>query len=181
MRSREALSLLSFRHPSIGPLLGAFAITALVSLGGCATPDPTITGASRAQVIEKFGPPIAVYALPGGGERLEYQVGPYQQQAQMVDLGAEGRVIRVNQVRTAENFGRLKVGVDTPETMMREFGQPWLIQRYALSKLTAYMYPYRESNVWNLMMAVHFDDNGVLQRVESGPDPRFIGGRNQRD
>lgn len=181
MRTREAPSLLPSRHPSIKTLLAAFAAVTLFALGGCATPEQTLAGSSRTQVIEKFGKPVAVYALPGGGERLEYQVGPYQQQAQMVDLGADGRVIRVNQVRTAENFGRLKVGVDTPETMMREFGQPWQIQRYALSKLTAYMYPYKESYIWNLMMAVHFDDNGVLQRVESGPDPRFIGGRDRHD
>jgi hypothetical protein len=31
------------------------------------------------------------------------------------------------------------------------------------------------------MMAVHFDDAGIVQRVESGPDPRFIGGRNRND
>jgi hypothetical protein len=162
-------------------LVAAFAVAALVALGGCATPDQTLAGSPRAQVIDRFGTPIAVYALPGGGERLEYQIGPHQQYAQMVDLGSDGRVIRVNQVRTAENFGRLKVGVDTPDTVQREFGVPWQIQRYALSKLTAYLYPYKESFTWNLMMAVHFDDSGVLRRVESGPDPRFIGGRNLRD
>lgn len=158
----------------------AIAVSSML-LAGCAVPDPTLAGASREQVLAKFGRPITVYALPGGGERLEYQVGQFQQQAQMVDIGADGRVLRVNQVRTAENFGRLKVGVDTPETVVREFGQPWHIERYSLSKLTAYMYPYKEANAFNLMMAVHFDDNGILRRVESGPDPRFIGGRNQRD
>jgi hypothetical protein len=161
--------------------LAAGIAAAVVALGGCATPDQTLAGASRAQVIDKFGRPLSVYALPGGGERLEYQVGTYQQYAQMVDIDTQGRVAQVNQVRTAENFGRLEIGVDTPATVMREFGQPWQIQRYALSKLTAYLYPYKEAYVWNLMMAVHFDDNGVLRRVESGPDPRFIGGRNSRD
>jgi hypothetical protein len=162
-------------------LAAAMVIAAVAALAGCATPDQTAPGATRAQVIDKFGKPVAVYALPGGGERLEYQIGPYQQFAQMVDVGTDGLVIRASQVRTAENFGRLKVGVDTPETVLREFGQPWQIQRYSLSKLTAYLYPYKETEFWNLMMAVHFDDSGVLQRVESGPDPRFVGGRDRRD
>jgi hypothetical protein len=31
------------------------------------------------------------------------------------------------------------------------------------------------------MMAVHVDDRGVVQSVQNGPDPRFLGGGNRPD
>ena len=169
-----------FSHPR--RRLASLALAAAtVVLAACATPDRLPAGTSRAEVIARFGSPLAVHALPGGGERFEYQIGPHQQTAWMVDLDSEGRATGVRQVRTAENFARLKVGTDTPQVARREFGTPWHVERYALSGLTAYLYPYRESGAWNLMMALHFDDAGVLRRVESGPDPRFIGGRDRND
>jgi hypothetical protein len=29
-------------------------------------------------------------------------------------------------------------------------------------------------------MAIYFDAHGIVRRVESGPDPRFLGGGNDR-
>ena len=181
MNDVKALPSSPNRRSAARGLVASLTFAAIALLAGCATPDQMPAGSTRAQVLDKFGKPLAVHPLPGGGERLEYQIGTYQQYAWMVDIDSSGRLTQVNQARTAENFGKLKVGVDTPETVVREFGTPWHIERYALSKLTAYLYPYREANFWNLMMAVHFDDAGVLRRVESGPDPRFIGGRDRRD
>jgi outer membrane protein assembly factor BamE (lipoprotein component of BamABCDE complex) len=150
-------------------------------LGGCATPAQIGAGMPQSQVVERLGAPVARHALPGGGERLEYGSDPLQQTTWMVDVGPDGRVVRVRQVRTMENFARLRVGIDDAAVVRRELGTPWRIERYPLSKLTAWMYPYRENEVWNSMMAVHFDDRGVVQRLENGPDPRFLGGGNRDD
>lgn len=181
MNHREAIPSRSIPRSSIRLRVGALALVALLGLTACATPDQLPIGSTRAQVLERYGAPLAVHKLPDGAERLEYQIGPFQQYAQMVDVDSSGRVLRASQVRTAENFARIRIGVDTPATVVREFGTPWHTERYALSKLTAYLYPYKESNVFNLMMAVHFDDAGIVQRVESGPDPRFIGGRDRNN
>jgi hypothetical protein len=181
MSLREAVPSRLIRRSSLRRRACALALSAVIGLTACATPDQVPSGSTRAQVVERHGAPLAVHQLPDGAERLEYQIGPFQQYAQMVDVDRSGRVLRASQVRTAENFARIKVGVDTPATVTREFGTPWHTERYALSKLTAYLYPYKESNFFNLMMAVHFDDAGIVQRVESGPDPRFIGGRNRND
>jgi hypothetical protein len=181
MSHREVIPSRLLPLSSIRQRIGALALLALLGLAGCATPDQLPIGTTRAQVIDRHGAPLAVYKLPDGTERLEYQIGPFQQYAQMVDVDGSGRVLRASQVRKAENFARIQVGVDTPASVMREFGTPWHTERYALSKLTAYLYPYKESNFFNLMMAVHFDDAGIVQRVESGPDPRFVGGRNRND
>jgi hypothetical protein len=181
MSHREAASSRSIQRSSICRRVVALTLVALLGLTACATPDQLPVGTTRAQVVERYGTPLAVHKLPDGAERLEYQIGPFQQYAQMVDVDGSGRVLRASQVRTAENFTRIRIGVDTPATVVREFGTPWHTERYALSKLTAYLYPYKEANHFNLMMAVHFDDAGIVQRVESGPDPRFIGGRNRND
>lgn len=163
-----------------GLLVSSLAIAAAL-LAGCATPDRLPPGTTRAEVLATLGQPVGRQALVDGGERLEYQIGPHQQTAWMVDLDRSGRLVSATQARTAENFARLKPGIDTPSTARREFGTPWHVERYALSGLTAYLYPYREAGSLNLMMALLFDDAGVLRRVESGPDPRFIGGRDRND
>lgn len=154
---------------------------AVAALAACATPSEVAVGSARAQVIARLGPPDARHALDGGGERLEYAHDPLQQTAWMVDLDAAGRVTAVRQVRTLENFARLRVGVDGTALVRREYGAPWRIERYPLSGLTAWMYPYLEAGAWKSMVAVQFDDRGIVQRVENGPDPRFIGGSGRDD
>lgn len=154
---------------------------AVAALAGCATPSEVAVGSARSQVIERLGPPDAHHALDGGGERLEYARDPLQQTAWMVDLDAAGRVTAVRQVRTLEHFARLRVGIDGTALVRREYGAPWRIERYPLSGLTAWMYPYVENGAWKSMVAVHFDDRGIVQRVENGPDPRFIGGSGRED
>jgi hypothetical protein len=41
-----------------------------------------------------------------------------------------------------------------------------------LSDLEVWSYPYKEAGVWDSIMSVHFDRNGILQRMQNGPDPR---------
>lgn len=162
-------------------LRAGVAAALIVLLSACATPAQLPPGTARAQVIERFGAPQARHPLPGGGERLEYGGGPLAQETWMVDLDAAGGVTAARQVRTGENFARLRLGIDRAEVVQREFGTPWRIERYPLSGLTAWMYPYKEAGVWNSMMAIHFDDAGQLVRVENGPDPRFLGGAGRDD
>lgn len=171
-------SLACCLHRLAARRIGAAALALL--LAGCATPDRIAPGTPRAQVIERFGAPQTRYALPTGGERLEYGGGPMQE-TWMVDVDANSRVLATRQVRTGDHFATLRPGIDGPEQVRREFGTPWRIERYTLSGLTAWMYPYKEAGVWNSMMALHFDDAGRLVRVENGPDPRYLGGRGRDD
>jgi hypothetical protein len=98
----------------------------------------------------------------------------------MIDLDAAGTVRQVRQVRTAENFARLQPGRDRVADVQREFGTPWKVECYRASGLTAWLYPYLEGSFYS-MMAVHVDDRGVVQSVQNGPDPRFLGGGNRPD
>ncbi|MCA3223410.1 MAG: hypothetical protein ING40_04520 [Burkholderiales bacterium] len=150
-----------------------------VLLAGCASPTGILPGTPDSVVRSRLGAPDAVHALPDG-RRLEYVLGPYQQEVFMVDLDAAGAVRQVRQVRTAENFARLQPGRDRVADVQREFGTPWKVERYRASGLTAWLYPYLEGSFYS-MMAVHVDDRGVVQSVQNGPDPRFLGGGNRPD
>lgn len=151
-------------------LLGAL----IAWLAACATPASFAPGATEAQLQAKLGAADRVYALPDGGRRLEYARGAFEQFVWMVDMDASGRVVAINQVRTFENFGRLRPGVDDQESVLRELGKPWKVEHYTLSGLTGWLYPYREAGVFDSVMTVMFDGAGVFRRAENGPDPRFI-------
>lgn len=143
-------------------------------LAACATPEAFAPGASEAELVAKLGAAERVHPLADGGKRLEYARGPFEQFVWMVDVDAAGRVTAIRQVRTFENFGRLRPGIDDQKSVLREFGAPWKVERYPLSKLTGWLYPYKEAGVFNSVMTVMFDEAGVFRRAENGPDPRFI-------
>lgn len=162
-------------------LVHVVGLALLFVLTACATPQQITPGTSESAVVSRLGQPRAVYDLPEGGRRLEYGDRSLMQEAWMVDLDRAGRVVQVRQVHSPEGFARLRIGKDTKEDVLRELGQPWEIQQYRLSGLTAWMYPYKEDGIWNSMMAVNFDARGILHSTQNGPDPRFLGGDRRND
>jgi len=163
------------RKSSLRWLLAPIAVLAAV-LAGCALPDPSAVGASSATVLERYGAPRERHPLAGGGERWFYPLGTLQQQVWAVDIDASGRVARVTQVRTAENFARVRLGVDTAADIRREFGPPRTMEPYPRLGLVGWMFPYVESGIWNSEMVIYVDPQGIARRIENGPDPRFLGG-----
>ena len=63
-------------------------------LAGCASsPDGLKPGASADDIRAQMGTPVATYALPGGGKRLEFRGnGP---RTYMLDVDASGRLIQL--------------------------------------------------------------------------------------
>jgi hypothetical protein len=169
-------------HVSTGAPARAFAVAALFALAGCATPSALAPGTPEAEVIAKFGQPAEVYPLPAppNARRLAYPIGRLNQQTWMVDVDANGRMLRVQEAIAAERFAQIRIGKDDTTTIRREFGPPWMIRTYTLSGLTAWMYPYLESGWWNSEMSVYFDKSGIVRKVESGPDERFVGGSDHK-
>ena len=163
-------------RPFLRPALLAAALLA----AGCATPDASLVGADRKQVEARFGATVVRFPLAGGGERWIHPAGGYQQQAWAVDFDASGRVVSVTQVKTAENFARVRIGADTEADILREFGRPRMTQPFPLVGQTGWMYPYLENGIWNSEMVIYFDPQGVVRRIENGPDPRYIGGNGDR-
>jgi hypothetical protein len=148
--------------------------TALASLAACSTypPGPVRVGASEAQAVQALGAPSARHGLPSG-TRLEYATGPAGRETWMLDLDAQGRVQKIEQVLTdaqlrawqtrlaAERIttGQLLAGLGTPSHRRpggRHEGQVW---------------SWRYATFDCLWFQVLVDDAGRAHSGAFAPDP----------
>jgi hypothetical protein len=154
-------------------LLAALAVS--LPLAACAPllRQAPPAGSPLAEVTAKLGQPNAVYPEPGGGQTLEYRGQPMGQFQWMARIGPDGRLLSYDQVLTSENFARVRIDRDTKDDILRLFGRPAEVSRVALRNYEVWSYRYKESGVWNSMMHVHFDANGVVRQMLNGPDPMY--------
>jgi hypothetical protein len=154
--------------------LKAFLAVCIATLQACGTliPAPINKGDSEADVIAKRGQPAHRYQQ-GSDILLEYPTGPFGQRTYMARIGPDGRVISFDQVLNTQTFGTIKVGEATKADVLRTIGSPSETSYLSLSDLEVWSYPYKESDVWNSMMHVHFDRSGIVRRMLNGPDPRY--------
>ncbi|GIZ52455.1 outer membrane protein assembly factor BamE domain-containing protein [Noviherbaspirillum aridicola] len=150
----------------------AFLLTLLVLLSGCATvlPQSVSVGDSEADVIQKRGQPTNRYK-DGNVDLLEYMTGPWGQRTYMARL-ENGRVVSFEQVLTVQKFGTIRVGEATKDTVLKTIGTPSDTSYLPLRDLEVWSYPYKENEVWDSIMHVHFDQAGVVRQMLNGPDPR---------
>jgi hypothetical protein len=149
-------------------------IAALVWLGGCAgvlRQAPGI-GDSEDIVQQKMGAPTAIYGA--GQERLfEYATGPMGQFTWMARIGPDGRLVSYEQVLTGEKFATIPVDRATKEDVLRAIGRPAEKSYVAMRDWEVWSYRYKEAGVWNSMMHVHFDRQGIVRQMLNGPDPMY--------
>lgn len=141
---------------------------------------PVQPGQSEADVIAALGKPTHVYQH-GGARVLEYMHGPMGQTTDMARFGPDGKLIAYEQALTTQNFKAIKVGEDRKDDVLRRVGAPSEIRTFSRNHLEAWFYPYKEDNAWDSMMAVYFDDTGVVRKLDNGPDPRRMGNDNPKD
>ena len=153
-------------------LAGIVATVALAaSLSGCAGFGPApLPGEHEASVRAKLGEPSNVYSA-GTETMLEYATGPSGQYTWMARIGADGRMLSYEQVLTDETFGKIRIGADNREAVLRLVGRPAETSYLALRDLTVWSYRYKQSGVWDSMMHVHFSQDGIVRQMMAGPDP----------
>jgi hypothetical protein len=153
------------------------ALSALLALSlfGCAQMfrQPPPAGAPLAEVTAALGQPNAVYPGPDGGQILEYRGQPMGQFQHMAYIGPDGRLVSYEQVLTSENFGKVKVDHWTKDDILRHFGRPAETSAVGFHHYEVWSYRYKEAGVWNSMMHVHFDQQGVVRQMLNGPDPMY--------
>jgi hypothetical protein len=91
----------------------------------------------------------------------------------MARIGPDGRLVSWEQVLTSENFGKVKVDHWTKDDILRNFRPPRRDLARGLPQLRSLVLPLQGSGVWNSMMSVHFDQQGVVRQMLNGPDPMY--------
>ena len=143
----------------------------VVGCAGMIRQTPSL-GDPVAVVQQKMGAPTAVYR-DGGEQVFEYATGPMGQQTFMAHIGADGRLATYEQVLTSEKFATVKIDAATKDDVLRSFGRPAEMSRVAMHDYEVWSYRYKEAGVWNSLMHVHFDRQGVVRQMMNGPDPLY--------
>lgn len=151
-------------------------LAAALLLSACATnPDRLGLGIIEAQAVEASGRPTARLALPGGGARLLYSRQPAGQQVYNVDLDAQGRVVRREQVLDEAVFARLQprihAGQWTRDDVLGTFGQPAETGRVYAFKGDVWTYRYYQDGI-DRLWHVHIDPQGIVRQAYSTDEPR---------
>jgi hypothetical protein len=153
-------------------IAGTFAALATsVMLAGCAT--PLQIGGSAKEVVAARGQPSAKYSLPGGGERWAY-AATFGQQTTMVDFDAAGKVASTFPALNDAGFSKIRVGEDGKQDIARAFGPPAEVGMVGWSQYVyeVWSYRYKQADVVDAMMHVHFGGDGKVAKVYGGPDLR---------
>lgn len=146
----------------------ASAILIGAALAGCATYSGSALKpgtATSADVRAQMGEPVARHAAPAGAawaESWEYPRGPLGRHTYMARIGADGRLVAIDQVLTIATVARIRIGQDNREDVRRLLGRPGMV------------YPGRISGEWwdyaayaddgrprKIRITVTFDDRGI--------------------
>lgn len=149
-------------------------LSVTLMLAGCAgvLREFPVPGDSADVVRAKMGQPRAIYP-EGGGQLLEYTTAPMGQFTWMAHVGPDGRLAAFEQVLTGEKFATIKIDQANKEDVLRTIGHPAEISTLPLRDLEVWSYRYKESGVWNSMMHVHFNRNGIVRQMLNGPDRMY--------
>lgn len=149
-------------------------------LAGCATLDRDARlrpGESRdADVMAIYGPPTRVWPEPGGGRTLEYSTQPRGKHCYMVHLGADGRLIGVEDGLSPASRARIEPGM-TPEQVSRILGTERSRVFYRNSGEEVWDWTIEpEQSGYGMRFNVYFKDGRVLRSGQSMVFPsRFFG------
>lgn len=72
--------------------------------------------------------------------------------------------------RGNDSFAAVQLGLTTQADLLRLLGRPDETTYLQLRDLHVWSYRYKESGVWDSMMHIMMDRNGVVRETMSGPD-----------
>jgi hypothetical protein len=147
------------------PLSAAMMAVLAIFVAGCAGP-PLQPGASREEVLARYGTPSRVVPLVSG-TRLQYSRQPAGQSAVMVDLDAAGSVVLEREALNPAGFSRIAVGQWTRDDIEREFGRPASIDHVASWTGDILTYRWLDGSI-DMYFWVYLDPRQVVQRVGQG-------------
>ena len=145
-------------------------VLAALLLAGCvnmSSPTKLAPGASAQAIRAQLGEPTGRYALPGGATRLEYARGPYGRETWMLDVDAQGRLVKAAQVLVESNFATIKAGM-TRDEVLKLVGRPSNVGFVGWQKQTVWNYRY--SSPFCQWFQVGLSQSGIVEDTGYGPD-----------
>ncbi len=144
-------------------------------VSGCTTFQKPYPGMQETELLTIRGKPDAEYR-EGNIRTLEWTASNSNQYTYMAKIGPDGKLLSYEQVLTVAKFSTLKPGISTKEDVLKTVGHPNLFESEYLPLVDSdvWSYRYKENGVWDSMMSIHFDLNGVVKRLENGMDPLYI-------
>jgi hypothetical protein len=152
--------------------LALWAGTATALLSAClSSPLSQERGTPRSTVITQLGQPLSAAPLPDGGERLVYTTLPSGREAYHVDLAADGRVVRTEQVLTFKHLSTIEPGRWTAADVRAFFGTPMLVDSVASFDGAVWTYRFMDDINLRRLAHVHIDPAGIVRKVMFTDEP----------
>lgn len=126
-------------------------------------------------VRRQAGKPEIVWEEDSGGRRLEYPRGPEGATTWMVTTGPDGTVRAIEQVLTAENFAKVRAGMNKDQ-IRRLLGKPTKVEAFRLKQEEVWGYRWYESSTDRAFFNVHFGNDGTVTTTSRSDDPSKLGG-----
>ena len=136
-------------------------------LSGCASYSGSslVAGRSTATEVEALmGKPAERIDKPGGGSVFYYPRGPAAGETYAVSIGADGKVVSVEQRLTDANIAKLVRGTTTAREVRELFGPPPTMTR--LPRLERDVWEYPMDNIaMPYLLLVQFSADGIVREV----------------
>ena len=154
-------------------LFALFLLVPVLFISGCATfSAPLKPGATDEEVYGRHGKPNAVYE-DGDTMLWEYNGGFWSQYTHMARIDKNSQLVSWEQVRTDQKFATLAPGKSNRTDVLKTVGHPTEVSSVRLNNYEVWTYRYKQDGVWDSLMHVMFDEQGVFQRMEVGQDLRY--------
>jgi hypothetical protein len=153
--------------------LNALVLLTLLILSACHVLNfsEPVPGMSQEALIAAAGKPVTTYQ-DDKTNLWEYS-SFWGQQTHMARFDEKGRLTSWEQVLTSQNFAKVKIGEATKRQILLRFGQPAERSYFSRMRQEVWSYRFKEEDVWDSLMNLHFDEAGIVRKMEVMRDPLF--------
>jgi hypothetical protein len=144
----------------IAAIAGAAVLVAGCGIMGLARLEPGKS--TEADVRQALGEPARVYPRPDGSRQLAFPRGPAATQTYMAFVAPDGRLVRVEQVLSAEHLQRIAQGSMTSEQLELLIGPPWRIMAFPNLRQMAWDYVIEDTWGYTVDLSVMVDERGIV-------------------
>ena len=153
-------------------VVAILAVLAMAIAAGCATPYPSRTFTTEAEIVTAYGEPVRRWPNDDGTTTLEYSNQPNGHVTMMYTVDAGGMVVHQENALDDKNLARVERGM-TRDEVARLLGQHRSVQNFVLSGEEVWDWNiYNSYGTLATLFNVHFIDGKVVRTSRSYIYPR---------